>query len=320
MPSPTALDAAVSDFLHHLEFERGVSQHTLAAYRRDLGTYRDFLNEQSVTDLQTVTEETVLGFLEALREPADGSRPADRSVARRLSAVRSFHRYLYRERVLSSDPTRDVRPRVPARDLPRALSVDTVLAMLDAPDPDTPAGLRDRALMEFLYATGARISEAVALDLGDVDTRAEPIATVIVHGKGGKSRMVPVGSHACASIEAYLVRSRPLLAAGHSPTNALWLNQRGGRLSRQSAWAVVRKAAQVTSAAGTDPGSAATVSPHCLRHSFATHLIEGGADVRVVQELLGHASVMTTQIYTKVSIDHLRQTYATAHPRARHGS
>jgi integrase/recombinase XerD len=222
------------------------------------------------------------------------------SAARTMSAVRGLHRFAAREGLAPDDPGRDVHPPAPPKRLPKALAVDQVERILAAPGDD-PLGLRDRALLEFLYGTGARISEAVGLAVDDVDD-----ATVTLHGKGGRTRLVPLGRYARAALDAYLVRSRPGLATG-SP--ALFLNARGGPLSRQSAWTILHRAAETAGVPG--------VSPHTLRHSYATHLLDGGADVRVVQELLGHASVTTTQVYTLVTVERLREVYATSHPRAR---
>jgi integrase/recombinase XerD len=240
--------------------------------------------------------------------PGDGSQGlAASSAARALVAARGWHRHLVLEGITPTDPSRDVHPPATAKRLPKALTVSEVGALLDAAATDDPRGLRDRALLEFLYATGARISEAVGLDLDDLD---DVSGVVRLFGKGSKERIVPVGSFARAALDAYLVRGRPVLAAGGRGTPAVFLNARGGRLSRQSAWQVLRDAADRT-------GITASVSPHTLRHSFATHLLQGGADVRTVQELLGHASVTTTQIYTLVTVDSLREVYAVAHPRAR---
>jgi integrase/recombinase XerD len=288
--------------------ERGLALNTLRSYRRDLRRYSAFLAERDVHDLRSVAEADVTDFVAALRE-GDGEHSAlgSGSAARSLVAVRGFHRFALREGWVSIDVAAAVRPPAPARRLPKALPVSDVERLIAAAGRDGSAlRTRDRALVELLYGTGARISEAVGLDVDDLDAEAG-----IVHllGKGGKQRLVPVGSFALEATSAYLVRVRPALAAAGTGTAALFLNARGGRLSRQSAWNVLRRAAERA-------GIAATVSPHTLRHSFATHLLDGGADVRVVQELLGHASVTTTQIYTLVTVDKLREVYATAHPRA----
>lgn len=258
--------------------------------------------------LGEVLEADVASFLAALRIGDQAHPPLSPSSAgRAVVAVRGLHRFAVREGWTALDPAREVRPPAPARRLPKAIGVTEVAALLDAPDASTPLGLRDRALLELLYATGARISEAVGLDVDDLDGSS---GLVRLDGKGGKQRVVPVGSYAGRALDAYLVRSRPGLAASGSGSPALMLNARGGRLSRQSAWTVLRRAART---AGLTTG----ISPHTLRHCFATHLLDGGADVRVVQELLGHASVTTTQVYTLVTVDRLREVYATAHPRAR---
>ena len=299
---------AVDGYLDHLAVERGLAANTLSSYRRDLDRYAAHLDASGRTRLSEVTESDVSSFLAALRVGDDEHGPLSTSSAgRAVVAVRGLHRFALREGWTLVDPARDVRPPVPARRLPKALTVGQVEALLAAPDESTPLGLRDRALLELLYGTGARISEAVGLDVDELDRDA---GLVRLDGKGGKQRIVPVGSYARRAVEAYLVRGRPALAAAGRGTPALLLNARGGRLSRQSAWTVLRSAA-------ARAGVTADVSPHTLRHSFATHLLDGGADVRVVQELLGHASVTTTQVYTLVTVDRLREVWASTHPRAR---
>ncbi|WP_197677339.1 site-specific tyrosine recombinase XerD [Friedmanniella luteola] len=315
-----ALGRLVQTYLDHLVVERGVSRHTLAAYRRDLQRYVAFLAGEGVRDPAAVTPALVAEHAMRLRAGVraaggDGwAVPplAPASVARAVVAVRSLHRFAVDEGVSATDPAAEVRPPTPGRRLPKALRVDQVQALLAAPPLDTPAGLRDAALLEVLYGTGTRISEAVGLDVDEV-TRAldDPHAGLRVLGKGRKERLVPLGSYARAAVTAYLVRGRPVLAARGTGSAALFLGARGARLSRQSGWAVLQRAAE-------QAGLGTEVSPHTLRHSFATHLLDGGADVRVVQELLGHASVTTTQIYTLVTVDHLREVYLTSHPRA-HG-
>jgi integrase/recombinase XerD len=291
--------------------ERGLAANTLTSYRRDLRRYLEHLDRQGIKRLDDVTEPTVSAFLVALRE-GDGEHPplSSTSAARTVVAVRGFHKFALADGLAGHDPASGVKPPTPAKRLPKALPLAEVEAILEAAGaPGTTLALRDRALLELLYGTGARISEAVGLDIDDLDTVEQ---TVLLRGKGGKQRIVPVGSYALAAIDAYLVRGRPELvstAAGSAPS-ALFLNARGGRLSRQSAWAVLTRAAERA-------GVTKDVSPHTLRHSFATHLLDGGADVRVVQELLGHASVTTTQVYTLVTVDSLREVFASAHPRAR---
>ena len=306
---------AVAAYLDHLAVERGLAANTLSSYRRDLARYTAFLGSRVRTALSQVVEADVAGFLADLRSGDDQHGPlASASAGRAVVAVRGLHRFALREGWTAVDPAREVRPPVPARRLPKAITLAQVEALLAAPDPTQPLGLRDRALLELLYGTGARISEAVGLAVDDLDREA---GLVRLSGKGGKQRVVPVGSFAARAVEDYLVRARPGLATrlGTAParggaSSALLLNARGGRLSRQSAWTVLRVCAV---RAGLD----VEVSPHTLRHTFATHLLDGGADVRVVQELLGHASVTTTQIYTMVTVDRLREVYATSHPRAR---
>lgn len=298
------LDRAVDAYLRHLTIERGLSAHTIAAYRRDLAGYTAWLAADGVTGIDAVTLEHVTRFVSD-RASADPP-PAATSLARLQSSVRGLHRFLVREGVEDADPTGRLRPpKLPQR-LPKALTIDQVEQLLQTPD-DTVTGLRDRALLELLYATGARVSEVVQLDVDDVQRDDELLR---VRGKGSKERIVPVGSYARAALDAYLTRARPELARRGTATPRLFLGARGAPLSRQSAWLVLQQAAERAQLT-------AHVSPHTLRHSFATHLLQGGADVRVVQELLGHASVATTQIYTHVSVDALRDVYATSHPRAR---
>jgi len=299
-----------------------MSRHTVAAYRRDLNRYVGYLAQLGVTDPSHVTSAMIGNYAGRLREGIAGpdgdgwveAPLANASVARAVIAVRSLHRFAVAEGLTGDDPARTVRPPKPPRRLPKALSLEQVQAMLAVPATDTEVGVRDAALLELLYGTGIRISEAVALDVDDVERLArtpadEPAPGLRVLGKGGKERIVPIGSYARGALDAYLVRGRAALAARGRGTPALFVNARGGRLSRQSAWAVLQSVADKA-------GIAADVSPHTLRHSYATHLLDGGADIRVVQELLGHASVTTTQIYTLVTIEHLREVFLTSHPRA----
>ncbi len=312
--SRCALDDQLQGYLDHLSIERGVAANTLSSYRRDLRRYAGHLTARGITDLSAVTEADVSEFLVALRRgDPDGGVAALSAVsaARALIAVRGLHRFAVAEGLTDLDVARAVKPPTPGRRLPKSLTVDEVLALLEGAGGDDasdgPLTLRNRALLELLYSTGARISEAVGLDVDDIDTEAR---SVLLRGKGGKHRMVPVGRPAVTALDAYLVRGRPDLARRGKGTPATFLNARGGRLSRQSAWQVLQDAAERA-------GLTSAVSPHTLRHSFATHLLEGGADVRVVQELLGHASVTTTQIYTLVTVNALREVWAGAHPRAR---
>lgn len=301
----TDLHRLVDRFCRYLALERGRSANTITAYRGDLGGYVAFLLGRGIARVSDITEADVEHFVEAL----DGG---PRTINRRISTVRSFHRFLVEEGVLSADLAKKVLcPVVPER-LPKALRIDQVSALLDSVTGDDPVSLRDRALLELLYATGARISEVVGLAVDDVvDMGGGAIDAIRVTGKGNRQRIVPVGAHARTSLEAWLVRGRPALSRGaKKSTPALFLGVRGGALSRQNAWLSVKDRAGKS-------GLCQPLSPHTLRHSCATHLIQGGADVRVVQELLGHQSVTTTQIYTRVTIDSLREVFHAAHPRAR---
>jgi len=295
-------------YLRHLAIERGLSANTVAAYRRDLTAFWEALASTGVSDVAQLTPEVVRGYVVSLREREKPLSTA--STARVISSIRGFTRFLVEEEVLTRDPAEALAAPKQAKRLPKALSHDQVEALLAATDGDDPVRMRDKALLELLYATGARVSEAVSLDVDDLIGPDGTPELIRVIGKGDKQRIVPVGSFARAAVEAYLIRARPLLAGGGRSTPALFLGARGARLSRQNAWLVIRAAAERA-------GITVEVSPHSLRHSFATHLLAGGADVRVVQELLGHASVATTQLYTHVTIDGLRDVYQQAHPRAR---
>ncbi|MEV0810693.1 site-specific tyrosine recombinase XerD [Micromonospora sp. NPDC050200] len=313
-----ALRRAVRGYLDHLIVERGLSANTLSSYRRDLERYLDTLAVAGVTDLAAVGPGQVESHLARLRAGDEGHPPlAVSSAARAASAVRGLHRFALREGLAGADPSRDVRPPTPPRRLPRALPVDDVVRLLETAGAVTATGdgaalaLRDRALLEFLYGTGARISEAVGAAVDDLDVDE---GTALLHGKGGRTRLVPIGGYAVEALRAWLVRARPGLVAAGRGTPAVFVNARGGALTRQGAWTILRRAAE---RAGLPVDGPTAVSPHTLRHSFATHLLDGGADVRVVQELLGHASVTTTQVYTLVTVERLREVYATAHPRAR---
>lgn len=301
------MSAPLESYLRHLTLERGLSKNTLSAYRNDLGKYLDFLSGRAKTAIDSTPKDLEDFSLEV----AAGLSAASRT--RLLASLRGYHKFLITENLRADDPTKRLRAPKLAMRLPKTLSQAEVLVLIEAsgPAPDDESAdylrLRNRAILELMYSTGARVSEVVGLDLDEVDDSG----LMRVRGKGSKERLVPVGSYAKTALDAYLVRSRPILAGhgfGRGASQALFLNQRGSRLSRQSIWEIIQKAA-----AGTE----LKVSPHSLRHSFATHLLEGGADVRVVQELLGHASVTTTQIYTMVTIDTLREVYLASHPRAR---
>lgn len=306
---PPTLTEQIPRFLDFLSVERGLSRNTLEAYRRDLYRYRGYLSELDVVDATRVGESIIAGFLGWLSgtEFAEGRRYRPSSVARALAAVRSFHAFLLREGEATANPADGVvRPRVPKL-LPRPLSVQQMGALLSGFPEGDVAGIRDRAILETLYGAGLRVSELVGLDVDDVDLDEGSVRVV---GKGNKERIVPLGRYGVSALGAYLRRSRPGLARSSSGS-ALFLNRLGGRLTRQGTSLVLTRAARRA-------GLGVRVTPHTLRHSFATHLLDGGADVRVVQELLGHASLATTQIYTLVTADRLREEYFTAHPRARH--
>ena len=300
-----ALPRFADRYLDHLAVERGLSANSLAAYRRDLRLYGAYLAERTITDPREATREDLADFVAWLRvRPTPrGGRYAASSIARALVAVRGLHRFLLDEGLAADDPSGELAGPRPGQRLPKALSAVEVEALLAAPTGEDPVALRDRVLLELLYATGLRISELVALDVDDVDLAGRTARAV---GKGGRERVVPVGRVAAEALEAWLVRGRPALAP-RGP--GLLVNQRGGRLTRQGGWKIVKAHADAA-------GLGERVSPHTLRHSFATHLLDGGADVRVVQDLLGHASVNTTQVYTLVTEERLRAVYDAAHPRA----
>lgn len=321
----TAIGAEITDYLTHLRIERGSSENTLSSYRNDLLRYGAFLLQQEISEPRQIEETLIAEFLRGVSIGKDGgSAMAERSLARILASVRGLHKYWALEGRTTHDPAAQVTAPKPAETLPKALSVSEVQRLLDTPNPSTELGLRDRALLEFLYATGARITEAVSLDVDDVhvvqETDTEDSLVVVrVTGKGDKQRLVPVGTYAQKAISDYLTAGRPALAEAvaksqakkrRAPSPALFLNKLGGRLSRQSAWTILQRHAG-------DAGIEQEVSPHTLRHSCATHMLEGGAGIRMVQEMLGHASVTTTQIYTKVTAEALQEQYATTHPRAR---
>ncbi|MDP1711420.1 MAG: site-specific tyrosine recombinase XerD [Candidatus Nanopelagicaceae bacterium] len=297
------------NFLDHIRVERGLAENSIAAYKRDLHRLANYLQADGV-DLEEVDAKTLQSFHTWLK----AEKLSQSSISRILSTMRTFFRYLSREKGIA-DPTTELEKSKQVRRLPKALTVAEIVSMIEAAYHEgNPISIRDRALLELLYGSGARISEIVNLDLTDVHQLANDgaqIETLKLLGKGGKERIVPLGSFASAALQEYLTRTRPMLALNASKrTNALFLNQRGTRLSRQSAWQFVLNAAKAAGVSGK-------VSPHVFRHSYATHLLDGGADIRVVQELLGHASVTTTQIYTLITIDKVRETYSLAHPRAR---
>ena len=305
MGSNDGVEATARLWLAHISVERGLSANTLSNYRRDIDRYVHFLNCHSITQLASVTSDLLDDYVQGLGKA--GLAPS--SVRRNLAAVRGLHRFATREGIVSDDVTAHVNLPAMKKSLPDVLTVEEVARLLAAPSPETAVGLRDRALLELLYSTGARVSEVIGLSIDSVadlvDTHAT-LPTLTLRGKGDKERLVPVGAPAREALAAYLVRGRPQLSKGLTP--AVFLNERGKPLSRQTAWERLQRAAeraQITK----------SISPHTLRHSFATHLLAGGADIRVVQELLGHASVTTTQVYTHISADALTEMYRSAHPR-----
>lgn len=303
------LNRITQGFLSHLRVERGRSANTIDAYRRDLARYAQFLANEQLTFAQ-VDEAAIDRFIMDVRT-ATPQRPAlaPSSTKRLIATVRGLHSFAVAEGLVAQNSAQDIIPPQSAQRLPKALTIAEVDILLNTPSPESPSGIMDRALLEFLYSTGARVSETVTLDLDDLDLDSQyPNARVM--GKGSKERIIPLGSFAASAMHAYLTRVRPGYVLKGQGTPAVFVNTRGRRLSRQSIWNIIR-----TTAVAANLPSATTISPHTLRHCFATHLLGGGADVRVVQELLGHASVTTTQLYTHVTIDGLREVYLTSHPR-----
>ena len=305
-PAPS-FDLAASSFINHLQIERGLAANSIAAYRRDLTKFQSFLNGSG---LDSVSPETISSFESSLREV----KLSVASINRIDSTLRSFFKHLQLEYGLN-DPTLEISPSKSARRLPKALTISQILSMIEVSYRESdPITLRDQAMLELLYSSGARVSELIGINLSDLSvaqTADGEITTLKLRGKGSKERIVPLGSFASKAIDDYCVRIRPGLLAKNPKSNpALFLNSRGGRISRQSAWQMVLDAAK-------NAGVTEHVSPHVFRHSYATHLLDGGADIRIVQELLGHASVTTTQIYTLITIDKVRESYSMAHPRAK---
>jgi integrase/recombinase XerD len=300
------LDRAQSSYLRYVSIERGLAPNTIAAYTRDLAAYGAWMHYRAIADVTSITMADVSAYLQFLSSRDDKPLTAS-SQSRTLSSIRGFHKYLLEEAAVENDVTVGLAPPKLAQRLPKAITIDQMAALLAAVEGDDEVRVRDRALLELLYATGARITEAVSLNVDDV---SGDDGLIRLRGKGGKQRIVPVGSYARAALDAYLVRVRPIFSTRGASTPALFLGPRGARVSRQMAWLVIQEA-------GERAKLQIALSPHTFRHSFATHLLAGGADVRVVQELLGHSSVSTTQIYTLVTADTLRESYITAHPRAR---
>jgi integrase/recombinase XerD len=300
----------LADFFNYLSIEKGLASNTISAYRLDIEKFFHYLSTNQLL-LEQVTPEQLTYYVAWLRGMENTEfKIGESSIARNIISIRSYFTYLAKEHKFNNPATNFKPPKIGKR-LPKALTIDQVMSMLNIVGSDLISS-RDKALVELLYATGARVSELInlnTLDISTVDMQSGTTTTVKLKGKGGKERVVPIGSYAVAAINDYLVRSRPTLLKV-STQKALFLNQRGGRLSRQSAWNLVASAAERA-------GLSDQVTPHSMRHSFATHLLDGGADIRVVQELLGHASVTTTQIYTLITIDRLRESYSSAHPRSK---
>jgi integrase/recombinase XerD len=300
----------LADFFNYLQIEKGLARNTIASYRSDLDRFFHYLSINQLS-IESIASEDLIGYVAWLRGMQNTDfKIGQSSIARNVVSIRSYFSYLSKEHGLKNVALNFKPPKI-SKHLPKALTIEQVMSMLNIL-PTDPVSIRDKAIVELLYATGARVSELTNLNIGDIgsiDTEGVVTSTVKLKGKGGKERIVPIGSYAISAVEGYLVRSRPTFVKV-STQKALFLNQRGGRLTRQSAWSVITSAAERA-------GILEQVTPHSMRHSFATHLLDGGADIRVVQELLGHSSVTTTQIYTLITIDRIRESYANAHPRSK---
>jgi integrase/recombinase XerD len=295
------MESLIQEFIEYLGHEKGLATNTLESYGRDLRQYCGFLSEDTSQTPETASQATIVAYLMMLRKQGK----ATATIARRLAALKAFYQFMLKENYVTKDPTDDLSSPKLERKLPRVLTVDEVEKLLNQPDTSTPAGIRDKAMLEVLYATGIRVSELVSLNLDDIELDEGFVRCI---GKGSKERVVPMGEIAINALRSYLSKGRPKLVSNHGE-NALFLNHHGRRLTRQGFWKIVKKyAAQL--------GIRKEITPHTLRHSFATHLLENGADIRAVQEMLGHADISTTQIYTHVTKDRLKDVYARSHPRA----
>ncbi|MCZ2259510.1 site-specific tyrosine recombinase XerD [Sporosarcina sp. G11-34] len=293
---------ALEDYIHFLKVERQLADNTIISYRRDLEDYLVFIEQQGFKTIESINRQEILTYLEKLNSEGKSSR----TVSRNISSIRSFHQFLLREKVTTGDPTVHIDlPKIEQK-LPRVLSMDEVEKLIDSPDRSKPQGVRDNALLEILYGTGMRVSELIGLDIDDIHLS---MGFVRVFGKGGKERIVPLGSQAIKACNRYIEEARPLFIAKQRGVDALFVNMRGNRISRQGCWKLLKGHA-------LNAGLRSELTPHILRHSFATHLIENGADLRAVQEMLGHADISTTQIYTHVSRARLKEVYVKFHPRA----
>ncbi|WP_107949747.1 site-specific tyrosine recombinase XerD [Lysinibacillus parviboronicapiens] len=294
---------AIEDYIHFIQVERQLSINTLASYRRDLENYVQFLQEaEGMSSFHKVERTTILRHLEQLRMQGKTSR----TVARHISSIRSFHQFLLREKRTETDPTVHLEMPTIEQKLPNILSIEEIESLLIAPNRSKPQGVRDVAMLELLYGSGMRISELIALDLADIHLT---MGFVRVFGKGGKERIIPLGKSALSALSAYLDGARGQLQGKYPKTDAFFINQRGKRLTRQGCWKLMKEHA-------LKAGIQHELTPHTLRHSFATHLVENGADLRAVQEMLGHADISTTQIYTHISKTRLSEVYKQFHPRA----
>ncbi|WP_191565299.1 site-specific tyrosine recombinase XerD [Metabacillus idriensis] len=293
----------IQDFMHYLVVERGLSHNTIVSYERDLRSYHQFLAEQQqMTAFQDVTRLTIIQFLKSLKDAGKSSK----TIARHTASIRNFHQFLLREKAVDHDPTVHIESPQVERTLPKVLSLTEVEKLLDTPKLISAYGYRDKAMLELLYATGIRVSEMINLDMNDVHLT---MGFIRCFGKGNKERIVPIGRTASEALEAYTDKGRTKLASKKNQTDAFFLNHHGNRMTRQGYWKNLKKIA-------LEAGINKELTPHTLRHSFATHLLENGADLRAVQEMLGHADISTTQIYTHVSKTRLKDVYKQYHPRA----
>ena len=293
---------ALEDYVHFLKIERQLATNTITSYQRDLTNYIDFINDSTAKSIDEITRQNIIAYLQVMKDEGKSSR----TISRHISSIRSFHQFMLREKVTTNDPTVHIElPKIEQK-LPRVLSLDEVGKLIDAPDLSKPQGVRDAALLELLYGTGMRVSELINLDVDHVQLT---MGFVRVFGKGGKERIIPLGNKAIDACTKYIKVVRPKFIAKVDSQNALFVNMRGGRLTRQGCWKLLK-------AHALSVNIQKKMTPHILRHSFATHLIENGADLRAVQEMLGHADISTTQIYTHVSRSRLKEVYVKFHPRA----
>ena len=293
---------ALEDYVHFLKIERQLATNTITSYQRDLTNYIDFINDSTAKSIDEITRQNIIAYLQVMKDEGKSAR----TISRHISSIRSFHQFMLREKVTTNDPTVHIElPKIEQK-LPRVLSLDEVGKLIDAPDLSKPQGVRDAALLELLYGTGMRVSELINLDVDHVQLT---MGFVRVFGKGGKERIIPLGNKAIDACAKYIKVVRPKFIAKVDSQNALFVNMRGGRLTRQGCWKLLK-------AHALSVNIQKKMTPHILRHSFATHLIENGADLRAVQEMLGHADISTTQIYTHVSRSRLKEVYVKFHPRA----